>query len=278
MTIARFVRVGLMLAVLLSLAVRADAATPEEAGRAILERYGPAMVTLKLTVKMRMTYSGQDKSEESKTETIGTVLDESGLTAVSLSTIDPSDSVQSVATQRANRSGTKLDLKVESEVSDVTIMLGDGTTLPAHVVLRDKDSDLALIRPTSKPAKAMVHVDISANATPQVLDQFVALYRLGKMANRAPVASLERVNAMVSGPRPYYVPESGGGLSGIGSPAFNLDGTLLGFLLLKSAPPEDDGNIGSMFNGAASMGLMPIIVPAAQIRDSVAQAREAGAE
>jgi len=50
---------------------------------------------------------------------------------------------------------------------------------------------------------------------------------------------------------------------------------LLGFVLLKSAPPEDDGNIGSMFNGAASMGLMPFIVPAARIRDSVAQAREA---
>lgn len=278
MPIARNVRVGAMFAVLLSLASRTDAATPEEAGRAILDRYAPAMVTLKLTVKTRMTYNGQDKTEESKTETIGTVLDETGLTAVSLSTIDPSDSVESMAAQRSSRSGTKIDLKVESEVSDASIMLSDGTTLPAHVVLRDKDSDLALVRPTTKPAQALVHVDISANAVPQVLDQFVALYRLGKMANRAPVASLERVNAMVTGPRPYYVPESGGGLSGIGSPAFNLDGTLLGFLLLKSAPPEDDSNIGSMFNGAAAMGLMPIIVPAAQIRDSVAQAREAAAE
>ncbi len=37
---------------------------------------------------------------------------------------------------------------------------------------------------------------------------------------------------------------------------------------------EGDSNVGTMFMGATGMGLLPIIVPVDQIRDSVAQAHE----
>ncbi len=265
------------LALLAVTAMPARAATPEEAGRAVLERYAKAVVTLKLAVKTRMSFNGQDRNEETKSETIGTVVDASGLTAISLSAIDPSKTVDAMAAQQSRRSGTKVDVKVDSEVTDVDIVLADGSELPASVALRDKDLDLALVMPSTKPAHELEHVDLSGNAVPQMLEQMVAIYRLGKMANRTPTGSIERINAVIAGPRPYYVLGAGQGSSGIGSPVFNLDGAIVGLILLRAVPPEDDGNIGTMFNGSTGMGLLPITVPVSQLRDSVAQALEAAA-
>lgn len=265
-------------AMLIASAIPATAVTPEEAGRNVLDRYSQAVVTLKLAVKTRVTVGGDDRTQESRTETIGTIVDETGLTTISLSSIDPSETVGAMAAQQARRSGNKVDISVDSEVTNATIMLADGTEIAGDVVFRDKDLDLAIVRPKTKPDKPLPFVDLAGGPPPKVLDLFVALYRLGKMANRVPTASLERINAMVMGPRPYFVPGTGQGLSGIGSPIFNLDGALIGLLLLRAQPPEDDGNIGTLFNGSAGMGLLPIIVPVAQIRESVEQAREAATD
>ncbi|MEO5740869.1 MAG: trypsin-like peptidase domain-containing protein [Vicinamibacterales bacterium] len=276
--IRRFLTATAIAAALVCPAAHAEVLTPEEAGRAVLDRYSQAIVTLKLAVKTRVTVGGDDRTQESRTETIGTIVDPSGMTTISLSSIDPSETVGAMASQQARRSGNKVDISVDSEVTNATIVLADGTEMAARVVLRDKDLDLAIVQPISPPPKPLTFVDLSGGRPPKVLDLFVALYRLGKMANRVPTASLERINAMVAGPRPYFVPGTGQGLSGIGSPVFNLDGGLIGLLLIRSAPPDDDGNIGTLFNGSAGMGLLPIIVPVAQIRESVEQARESAKE
>ena len=41
---------------------------------------------------------------------------------------------------------------METEVNDIKILLEDGAEVPAEIVLRDKDLDLAFIRPKAKPA------------------------------------------------------------------------------------------------------------------------------
>ena len=46
------------------------------------------------------------------------------------------------------------------------ILLDDGTEVPAEIVLRDKDLDLAFIRPKAKPASPMTSVDLTKSGPP----------------------------------------------------------------------------------------------------------------
>ena len=60
------------------------------------------------------------------------------------SVTDPSGAMKDAYTRAITaRGGDISQLKFESEISDVKIVLADGTEIPADVVLRDKDLDLA---------------------------------------------------------------------------------------------------------------------------------------
>ena len=238
------------------------------AGRRILAKYQDAVVTVRLVVSYNVSYGGRDQQNESKTEAIGTVIDPGGLTVISLTTIDPS------AMMKARQRGGQQEWKVETEVKDVKIVLADDTELPAEIVLRDKDLDLAYLRPTEKPAKPLPALDLTHPGHPQVLDEVVCLNRLGKIANRVVTVSLERVDALVTKPRPFYV-LSPGGSSGVGSPVFALTGAPLGIILIRNAATAGEANMASVFAGTGGLGVMPIIVPAADILDDAKQALEA---
>ena len=267
----------LVLTLVSSSAAAALAQTPEEAGRKMMAQYGPAVVNVRLAVRTRMSMGGQDRATESKTDAVGTMIDASGLTVLSLSSIDPTGSVGAMMQRQAASAGAD-DLKMESELLDVKLVLLDGTELAARVVLRDADLDAAFVMPASKPTRMITHVPLTATAVPQLLDWVVALNRLGKLADRTSAVSLERINATVAGPRPYYVIGTGQGTSGLGSPIFNVGGELLGIMLLRSGTPDLDSNIGTLFQGSEGYGLLPVVVPTDQIREMAGQALEAAAK
>src|SRR5437899_2682910 len=143
-----------------------------------------------------MSMGGRDQKSESKTDTTGTVIDPSGLTVVSLATTDPGSMVKDAyARAIAARGGDMSQFKFESELSDVKIVLADGTEIPADVVLRDKDLDLAYLRPSDKPAKPVPFIDLKRDAKAQVLDEVIVVNRLSQTANRAPAISVGRIEA-----------------------------------------------------------------------------------
>jgi|YelNatPaOPRAMG01_1025707.scaffolds.fasta_scaffold09693_3 hypothetical protein len=261
----------LCLITLLALAgssVRADVAA---AGRNVLAAHQDAVVTVKLVLNQSMSFGGRDQQNESTTETIGTVIDPSGLTVISLSTIDPAATLRSLlAKQMRGQAG---DIKIDSQVKDAKLVLADGTELTAQVVLRDKDLDLAYLRPVDKPAKPLAAISLAGAATPQVLDEVICLNRLGKVANRVVAVSIERIDAVVDRPRTFYIIGQGGS-SGIGSPVFAASGAPVGVILMRNVTTEGEGNITSMFSGASALGIMPIIVPAADILEDAKQALE----
>lgn len=259
---------NLLIASLLALAVVGGAVADDSAaaGRQILAKNQAAVVTVRLVVSYNISYGGRDQQSESKTEAVGTVIDPGGLTVISLTTIDPSAMLK--ARQRSQQ-----DIKIETEVKDVKIVLADDTELPAEIVLRDKDLDLAYLRPLEKPAKPLAALDLTKAGQPQVLDEVVCLNRLGKIANRVVTVSLERVDALVTKPRPFYV-LSPGGSSGVGSPVFALTGAPLGIILIRNSANGGEVNAASMFSGNGSSNYMPIIVPAADIVDDAKQALE----
>lgn len=267
---------SLALAVLGGLTVVARADDAAKSGRDVLAKYQNAVVSVKLAIKQSISVGGRDSKSETKTETTGTIIDPSGLTVVSLATTDPSSAMKDTyARAIAARGGDMSQFKFESELTDVKIVLADKTEIAAEVVLRDKDLDLAYLRPTDKPTKPLLFVDLARDAKAQILDEVIVVNRLNQSANRAPAISVGRIEAIVDKPRTFYVLGQSMWGYALGAPVFSLDGKLVGILFLRSAKTQTDQSSGFMFSNLNQWGMMPVILPASDIVDGAKQALEA---
>jgi len=238
-------------------------------GRAIFKQNQQAVVTVQLLVKSKVTMEGMgDRSNETKQEVTGTVLDPSGLTVLALSATDPGALIQSMF------EGQDARIKMETEINDLKILLEDSTEVPAEIVLRDKDLDLAFVRPKAKPAQPLKAIDMSQAGKAEILDQVVTLNRLGAAAARSYSASVERISAIVQRPRLLYIPDTTMTTTTLGSPAFTLDGKPLGLFVIRAVKGSGAGNaLSTQANNYAS-----VILPAADIMKAASQAPAAAAE
>jgi S1-C subfamily serine protease len=237
------------------LAPQAQADEFAEKGRLVFQKNHAAVVTVALVQKSASGRGGAPR--ESKATVTGVVMDPSGMTVVALSSVDPAALIRRISP----------DYKVEVEISEVKIVLEDTTEIPAEIVINDTENDLTFIRPKAKPASPMTAIDFSKSGTAQILDQVVSLNRLKQAAGRAFCASEERISAVVQKPRLFYIPDSSITDTESGSPAFALDGSVLGMFVMR----------GVNAAGASSMRdvTTAIILPAADIVESAKQAFEA---
>jgi len=233
-------------------------------GREVMSRWEKAVVGVKLTTKMRMAHEGRQYHEEESTQEIrATVVDPSGLAICALSEADPTQMYASFMEEEA---GDKWDV----EITSVKLRLADGKEIPAKIVLRDKDLDVAVVRPTEKPATPLAAVDLADAAKASVLEQVVVLGRLGEVANRAPIATLDRIAGIMERPRLFYVPGPDGQSISLGCPVFTLDGKVVGVLVARmltspGGPVSDE-----------DMDMLTVILPAADALEVAKQAPAAG--
>jgi S1-C subfamily serine protease len=264
---------ALAISLLAFLALPGRADELADKGRDIFKKNQRAVVTVQVVIKSKYSMGGMGgQANESKQDLTGTVVDPSGLTVLALSATDPSGMIQNMM---GGMSGEDAKFKFETELTDVKILLEDGTELPAEVVLRDKDLDLAFVRPKTKPAGPMAAIDLGKSASAQVLDQVITLNRLGKAAGRAYAVSVERINAVVQKPRMFYIPDSNMTSTTLGSPAFTPDGNILGVFVMRSVSGSGGGM--NMFNFRPE-GLTSIILPASDVLKAAKQAPEAKGE
>ena len=232
-----------------------------EKGRDIFKQHQHAVVTVRVVVKV--SYAGAGKSAENRQELTGTVVDPSGLTVLALSACDPTEMYQRMMSDEAARS------KLDVEVTDLRILLSDGTEIPSEIVLRDKDLDLAFVRPKAKPASPMAAVDFTKSAPAQLLDQVITLNRLNSAAGRAYAASVERVSGVIQKPRTFYIPDSTMTSTTLGSPAFALDGKIVGVMVMRAISSKGGGSRNYRDN------MTTIILPAEDVLKAAKQAPEA---
>lgn len=245
----------------LGLAVQADEISDK--GRDVFKKNQKAVVTVQEVVKMTSSYNGRtSEPRESKQDLTGTVIDPSGLTVLALSAADPSEMLKRMYP----------DYKVDFDISDMKLLLDDGSEIACEIVLRDKDLDLAFIRPKTKLTTPMAAVDFSKPVTAQVLDTLITINRLGRAAGRAHAASVERVSAVVQKPRTFYVPDSSMTATALGSPAFALDGNVVGVIVMRAINAGGGGGSGGKDNATS------IILPAEDIAKAALQAPEAKPE
>jgi S1-C subfamily serine protease len=274
---SRSLQTGLVVALLSCFMIAGTAVADElaEQARELVENYKDAVVTIKLVIENRFSMQGSgSQSEESKSEITGTVIDPSGLVVASLFTTDPTSATR-------NMMGIDdVGFKMETEIKSADILAPDGEEIAAEVVLRDKDLDLAFLRPKEKSEKPFTALDLSKAGTAAQLEPVVAISRLGRVANRTHGALVDRIEAIVDKPRRFYVPAGGGMTQGsLGAPLFTLDGNVVGILVIRSIRASGGGMMGMMgmmmgMMGGSGDNTLMIAMPAADVLEVAKQAPE----
>src|SRR5258708_1642195 len=245
-----------------------------EKGREVFKKNRHSVVTVQIVVKSKFSMGGMGgQSNESRQDVTGTIIDSSGLTVLSLAATDPGQMMQNVI---SGMSDDDSKFKMETELSDLKILLEDGTEVPAEVVLRDKDLDLAFVRPKAKLTAQLTPLDLTKSGKVDVLDQVIALNPLANAAGRAYAASVERIAAVVERPRLFYVPETSLTTTTLGAPAFTIDGKLVGLFVMRSL--KGRGGAGTGMMGMQPQNITGIIVPAEDIQKAAKQVPAAADE
>ncbi|MCC6797468.1 MAG: hypothetical protein IT366_20305 [Candidatus Hydrogenedentes bacterium] len=258
------------LTVACAIAFLASADDLADKGRAVLEKSKASVVTVRIVIKMQMSMPNfPSREEEIKTEATGTIIDPSGLTVMSLNETDPSGMFEDMM-------GSREDFEVKSSIGDLKILQDDGTEISAQVVLRDRDLDLAFIRPTETPKNPLPAIDLTKGATPGLLDPIITITRLGRVASRKHAVSIERVSAIVERPRTFYVMGKDPTQTSLGSPALSVDGDAIGLCVMRRIKSGGDGGM-SMFGGGDE-NMIAIVVPASDVLEVAKQAPAAGEE
>jgi len=228
-------------------------------GRDIFKKNQHAVVTVQVVLKVTGGGRGGGPSEN-KEDLTGTVIDPSGLTVLALSAVDPVELYRHISDDYN---------KIDTQINDVKILLEDGTEMPAEIVLRDKDLDLAFVRPKTKPSTPMAAVDLSKSSPVDVMEPMVALNRLNRAAGRAYSASIERICAVIQKPRTFYIPDANQTSSTLGSPAFALNGNVVGIFVRRAVNAGEGA--GRNLNEYVTL----IVIPAEDILKGAKQAPEA---
>ena len=173
-------------------------------------------------------------------ETVGTVIDPSGLTVLSLGALNPGAMMNKM--MGGGGSGQER-MEFGSEPSDVKLRLpGRQGAAGAHrpsrrgsrprVPAADQPSRTSRWSPSISPTKA-----VRRCSTPVVV-----LSRLGRVGGWTPAASLQTIGAIIERPRTFYVIETGSA-SGVGTPAFTTGGKVVGLLTMRSVQSGQAGHV-----------------------------------
>jgi S1-C subfamily serine protease len=263
---AAAVVIGLVLVGALQPAVQAQ--DSRAMARELVRKWQDAVVNVRVVVKMRMSTKGREvQSSDETLEAVGTVIDSGGLTVLSLGSINPG----AMLTKLIGGGSAAYGVEIASETTDVKMRLSDGREIQATIVLRDEDLNIAFIRPTAAPDKPLVAINLADAAEPAMLDQVVVFGRLGRVGGWAPSAALRDIGGIIQRPRTFFV--LSGEAAGVGMPAFLLNGKVVGVLTLRQIETERSGPLAAM-GGPEGMGLLAVILPAADVLEIAKQATE----
>ncbi len=166
--------------------------------------------------------------QEQKLEALGTIIAEDGLTVLSLNKVDPTANILS----RIRSPGASVNVNY----TEVMILMQDGTEVPAKLLLKDSDLDLAFVLPIEERKNefkdivfSRVPKQASEDDLPIILDEVVSIGKLRKTLYRQSTLRRGWVNAVIEKPRTYFVIEN----TSPGTPVFNSMGNWLGVVVYK---------------------------------------------
>ena len=203
----------------------------EKLWKNLLQEKADCVTWVSVTMRVEVSAGGRSMPpQEQKLEAIGTIIAEDGLTVLSLSTVDPKAKILSRL-----RTGAA---SVQVNYTEVLLLMPDGSEVPAKILLKDNDLDLAYLLPISnekniennqiKPFPFVSQQHEKFNQ-PQVLDGVISMSKLGRNLYRQSTLRRGWVNAVIEKPRQYYVIEN----TSPGTPVFDKSGKCIGVVVYK---------------------------------------------
>jgi hypothetical protein len=233
--------------------------------RKTLQNYEKAVITLSAVVKLEI--KGQDMGgagdHEIKTQCVAAIIDPSGLAVTSLANLSPQSSMGRI------RFGGR-SVEIDSQVEEVKYRLSDGTEVPARLVLKDEELDLAFLaplKPLDEPTRQKISViplgDAAAQA--ELLDPTIFICRATDSLNYVPILEVDKIVAVISTPRTCYL----GNMTILGATVFDGQGKFMGIVARCIKAEGNDG----MARLSSSM-ISRLILPAADVARLVPQAKD----
>jgi hypothetical protein len=221
--------------------------------RAIAAKHSSAVVTISLVLR-----SG-DSDEQRELEAEGLVIDKTGLIVTTNTAVDPTSLMAAMGGATGQDGGG-----AGTNVVGAKVLLPQGGEIPARVVLRDRDRNLAFLRPARPFPADMTFLDFkTAKATALLGDQVYLLGRFGRAASRKPSVRVLRITGALTKPRVLYaIPND---FSLLGQAAFNEQGNLVGLVSLRAVRSST-----TSFNNSDQ--LLTHVIPAADVWEIAAQA------
>ncbi len=232
----------------------------EDTARELFKTSSEAVVTVRATVALTMSAGDNpSQSRDQSVEELGTVVNAQGLIMVSASAIDPATGMDG---RMVNMRGNQVKLSVTSEVKEARIIMPDGTEVPATVVFKDRDLNLAFLAPEagSEEAKDVKFhpIDLKNPQNLVALDEVVLLSRLDRSMGRVASVECDYVRAVVEKPRRFLSIH----LATVGLPVFGISGHFAGFTTTRFGSAGEGGSIS----------MAPVVLPAGEVIKAITQA------
>ncbi len=200
----------------------------EATWRKLLKDHANCVTWVSATVRVEVSAGGRSMPpQEQKLEALGTIIAEDGLTVLSLSRVDPTATLLS----RIRTPGGSVNVNY----TEVLLLMQDGTEVPAKLLLKDTDLDLAYVLPIKEKGekhqkRTFSHVPRSSKTKdPLPLDEVVSLGKLGRNLYRQSTLRKGWVNAVIEKPRKYFVIEN----TAPGTPVCAKEANWLGIVVYK---------------------------------------------
>ena len=235
--------------------------------RQVMSEHGKAVIKVHAVTQTATQGFGIDLGmNDQGTQVTGIVIDESGLAIVPFSSLDPNTFVKVIT---FNVGGEEQKIEQKTKFKRFDYVLGDGTRIPAKIVLTDKKLDVAVVAPEKQLDEAtsdkLSNISIDDEVQAELLDRVVSLGRLNASLNSQLSVGLGRISSIVTKPRTMYV----GAAAKPGQPVFTKDGEFLGMGVMRMPNTQSIG---------AAMQAELVVVPSVYLNEVITQAKAKLAE
>ncbi len=236
----------------------------------LLAEKSPALVAVKYLLKFSMP--GMD-AQESEAEANGVMIDPKGIILCSNTRMG---GIMAMMQRMMGGGDDRMD-DMSAVPTDIKVLIGDDTEgLPAKLVARDSELDLAWVQIKDPKDKKFDALDISVADIPKIGQELILVERLPKHHDRIPVFNETKLAGIAKKPRELFIPAHG--ISSYGDPIFTTSGKLVGFTALQLPDRDSAGGpmamMTEMFDMQRSMGAL--ILPAAEVAKATKLALDEG--
>lgn len=214
----KVILISFLMFILLSMNIYSQTASQDEIYRSVLDKNSDCVVNITYILNMKVEMGQGASNRQEKDETCGIVLSQDGLILVNNSQISGGAEISMIMKTNSDQ----FDIKP----TDFKVVLPDGSELPAKLLVKDSDLDIAFLKITDLKGKTLKPIDIDKAKEIKIGEEILGITRYGKSLHFAPRFHIFTINAILDFPRLMY--DIDGSSPFLGMPAFSEDGKFIG--------------------------------------------------